>query len=1153
MTTTTRQNNLILAEDWKRVYQTFKNADFKSYDFENLRRVMLTYLREKYPEDFNDYIESSEYLALIDLVAFLGQSLAFRVDLASRENFIELAERKESVLRLARMLAYNAKRNTPASGLLKFDTVSTTENILDSNGKNLARSTIVWNDSTNSNWYEQFIKVLNAAMVPNVEFGKNQGSSVIDGLNTEQYRFNTTNTDVPIFTFNKVAASRNNIFEIISTSIKDSDAIYEEAPLPGNQLGFIFKNDGKGAGSANTGFFLMFKEGSLELAEFSIEQPVPNEKVAINAENINNDDVWLYSLTSDGIINEQWTQVPALLGNNIAYNSIKNNVRNLYTVITRANDNIDLSFSDGVYGNLPQGAFRCYYRTSNGLSYSLSPSEMRGINVAISYKNKLGVTHTLTVGLSLKTTVSNSAAAEDIESIRTKAPAIYYTQNRMITGEDYNLAPLSASQNLLKVKSINRVSSGISRNFDILDASGKYSKINVFADDGLLYRKDLESAMTMSFANKNDILNFIRNKIVPIFASKSTYNFYLSKYDKIPFTEGQTDTSTFEWVQVTNDINSSTGYFKSNTRPLTTGSYTINSLRYLEPDSLVKLIPPIGKAFKKGKMVTYNATDPEQTLKIWTNVISVIGDGTAAGKGILANNKGPIEFNEVVPGDAVNGYAIVGQILPKFISVLSKDLETELIDLIFANKNFGLRYDLPSRSWKIISESNLDLTSNFSLARTGNTSGTNLDASWIISFVFNGEQALIRNRFTEYVFESLEQNRFFFESSQKIFDTKTKKVIKDQILVLGVNKAPNRINQLIYDIPFEITSAIQYDDGYQSTASVNTTFFDSDNDGIIDNPDSFEDIVGTLANNTTLPNSEFYKNRYLIFKEVIDVSGAKTLQYIDNSSDTVLFLETEEGKNPINYADGQLIYFYNSNEDVIKRVSYSSVSFVLEPNYVAYYGRDNLKFQYIHNANVDRRIDPSASNLIDIYLLTKTYDSEFRNYLSGGLEIMPEPPSIDQLKTSYGSELSKIKAISDEVIYHHAKYKVLFGGIADSQFQVRFKVVKNPVRTVNDNELKVAIINSINRFFSVENWDFGDKFYFTELSSYIVDQNSPNISNIVIVPKQSTQVFGSLFEIQSQSDEIFVSGATVDDIDIVTEINAAQINALGTVITSTSV
>ena len=187
MTTTSRQNNLLLNQDWKRIYQTFKNADFKSYDFENLRRVIINYLRENYPEDFNDYIESSEYLALIDAIAFVGQSLAFRIDLASRENFIELAETKESVLRLARLLSYNAKRNVAASGLLKFDTVSTSENILDSSGKNLAGQIIIWNDPTNPNWFEQFVTVLNSSMSNNTEFGRSQGASIIQGIGTEQY------------------------------------------------------------------------------------------------------------------------------------------------------------------------------------------------------------------------------------------------------------------------------------------------------------------------------------------------------------------------------------------------------------------------------------------------------------------------------------------------------------------------------------------------------------------------------------------------------------------------------------------------------------------------------------------------------------------------------------------------------------------------------------------------------------------------------------------------------------------------------------------------------------------------------------------------------------------------------------------------------
>ena len=194
MSSTDRQNKLLISEDWKRVYQSFKNADFQSYDFDNLRRTMINYLRKNYPEDFNDYIESSEYLALIDLIAYLGQNLAFRADLNARENFLELAERRESVIRLARLLSYNPKRNQSANGLLKMESISTSEDIIDSNGNNLAGQTIVWNDVSNQDWYEQFIKVLNSALPANGVVGRPVKKDTVNGISAEQYRFNALNT-----------------------------------------------------------------------------------------------------------------------------------------------------------------------------------------------------------------------------------------------------------------------------------------------------------------------------------------------------------------------------------------------------------------------------------------------------------------------------------------------------------------------------------------------------------------------------------------------------------------------------------------------------------------------------------------------------------------------------------------------------------------------------------------------------------------------------------------------------------------------------------------------------------------------------------------------------------------------------------------------
>lgn len=1128
MSTTSRQNNLILNEDWKRIYQTFKNADFKSYDFENLRRVIITYLRENYPEDFNDYIESSEYLALIDAIAFLGQSLSFRIDLASRENFIELAERKESVLRIARMLSYNAKRNTSAKGLLKFVSVNTTESVIDSNGRDLSRQTIRWNDPTNTNWAEQFLAVLNSAMADNTEFGRSQGSATIQGIPTEQYRFRTTTTDIPLFNFSKSVAGRSMTFEVVSTSFKDAEEIYEEVPTPANQLGFIYKQDGQGAGSPNTGFFLQFKQGSLELADFNIAVPTTNERVNVASENINNDDVWLFGLDSQGVQTTEWTKVSSLVGNNIAYNSLVGNTRNIYAINTQENDKIELVFADGVYGNLPQGAFRVYYRISNGLQYVISPNEMKGINISVAYRNKAGVQHTLQIGLELQSTVTSASATESTDSIRENAPAVYYTQNRMITGEDYNLAPLASSQNILKVKAINRTSSGISRNFDIIDASGKYSSINVFGSDGYVYKKNSEKVLNFKYVNRVEIINFIRNQVERVFTDADVYNFYLTNFDRALFPSTNT-----VWTAVTNTTNQGTGYFQNtiDNALLKVGTYSTSALKYVSPGSSIKFTAPAGYHFMKdGTLMAGEADHAGSSTYKWVRVISVAGDGTNAGRGALVSGLGPITFNDNVPTGA-----IASEIVPRFVNDISPSLETEMTNQVVNNQNFGLRYDTINSEWKIIQTQNLDLITSFSLGKAGDTTSENLDASWVVAFIKDNDQYIVRIRTTEYIFGSIEQNRFYFDKNEKAYNNLTGKLVKDSVSVLGINSTSDGASQLTNEYKFEISDTITFDDGYDSTKEIKLSFSDSDDDGVVDDPDSFIRVAGTDLD-----------LNYLFFKQEKDNYGTTVSNIIDNSNNTILVYQKQSEININDFNDGQLIYFYDSAEDSIKRVDRTTNTFVLESTYEAYIGRRNIKFQYTHAASEDRRIDPSVTNIIDLFILTRSYDTEYKNFLAGATSVEPTAPTTESLRVNFGSSLSSIKSISDEIIYHPVKYKVLFGATASSNLQAQFKVVKNPNKSVNDNNLKVNIVNAINEFFDVNNWDFGDRFYLSELTTYVINSVSPDVTNFVIVPRQTTQQFGNLFEIQSKPDEIFANGATVDDIEIVTSITAAEIGISST-------
>ena len=110
-----------------------------------------------------------------------------------------------------------------------------------------------------------------------------------------------------------------------------------------------------------------------------------------------------------------------------------------------------------------------------------------------------------------------------------------------------------------------------------------------------------------------------------------------------------------------------------------------------------------------------------------------------------------------------------------------------------------------------------------------------------------------------------------------------------------------------------------------------------------------------------------------------------------------------------------------------------------------------------------------------------------------------------------------------------------------------FKIVKNPDRVVNENELKANVIAAINEFLAIENWEFGDTFYFSELSNYVMTQLAPDLAAFVIVPIQESLSFGSMFEVRSEADEVFISSATVENIEVVSSLTASKLKATGAI------
>ena len=188
-----------------------------------------------------------------------------------------------------------------------------------------------------------------------------------------------------MFSFSRAVSGITRSFEVVPATITDSESIYESTPIPGSGFSYIYRTDGAGDSSNNTGFFALFKQGSLEVEDFTITNSTTNLVRPLTSTNINDSDLWLWQLDDFGQPFSLWKQVPALAGNNAIYNSLASGTRNIYNTVTKADDQVDLVFGDGNFADIPMGRFRAYYRVSDNEKYAVQPQDMRAVQFKINY------------------------------------------------------------------------------------------------------------------------------------------------------------------------------------------------------------------------------------------------------------------------------------------------------------------------------------------------------------------------------------------------------------------------------------------------------------------------------------------------------------------------------------------------------------------------------------------------------------------------------------------------------------------------------------------------------------------------------------------------------------------------------------------------
>jgi len=97
-----------------------ENYDFEEYDFHSIRQTLQDYIEQTYP-NFNDYFRSDYVMMLIELFAFYGEMMAYRVDMSYNELFLSTAKDRRNIIKLADMLGYKFARLEPSVSIVKKD------------------------------------------------------------------------------------------------------------------------------------------------------------------------------------------------------------------------------------------------------------------------------------------------------------------------------------------------------------------------------------------------------------------------------------------------------------------------------------------------------------------------------------------------------------------------------------------------------------------------------------------------------------------------------------------------------------------------------------------------------------------------------------------------------------------------------------------------------------------------------------------------------------------------------------------------------------------------------------------------------------------------------------------------------------------------
>ena len=236
------------------------NVNYLSKDFDSIKSDLIDYLKRYYPDDYQDFNEASGGMAIIELLAYVGDAMSFYIDRQVNEGFLYRAFEEKNIFSLAQNIGYKPKFARPAIVTLSVSATFTDSSSANSSFTLKKGSKIVTNFEpsvqfetiNDADFSSENHRVTTKVSATQTMYSITSLSAIAGSTRTFSYK---AGNSVP---FLKLSLPDTGVTEITSITASDGKTYYEVDNLAQGSIFSGYKN--KTSSSADATHVLQYKK-----------------------------------------------------------------------------------------------------------------------------------------------------------------------------------------------------------------------------------------------------------------------------------------------------------------------------------------------------------------------------------------------------------------------------------------------------------------------------------------------------------------------------------------------------------------------------------------------------------------------------------------------------------------------------------------------------------------------------------------------------------------------------------------------------------------------------------------------------------------------------------------------------------------------------